>query len=72
MGTWRRCRPAARKTEQNGAVDLVGLRRLDLTDEARYCDGRGGRRGPDLVIHDADSIYNGAAIQNNTYDGKQI
>jgi len=26
----------------------------------------------DYVLHDADSIYNGAAIQNNTLDGKEI
>jgi hypothetical protein len=48
------------------------LRRLDRTDEARYCDGRSCRCGPDLVIHDADSSYNGAAIQNNTNDSKRI
>ena len=72
MGTGRRCRPAARETKQNGTVDLVGSRRLDRADEARYCDGRSCCCGPDLMIHDADSSYNGVAIQNNTYDSKQI
>lgn len=72
MGTWRRCRPAACQTEQDGAVDLIGLRRLDRPDKARYGDGRGRRRGPDAVLHDADSRYNGAAIQNNTNDSKAI
>jgi hypothetical protein len=48
------------------------LRRLDRTDEARYGDGRSCCCGPDLVIHDADSSYNGAAIQNYTNDSKEI
>jgi len=72
MGTRRRCGPAACQTEQDGAVHLIGLRRLDRPDEARYCDGYGSRRGSDPVLHDADSHYNGSAIQNNTNDSKDI
>ena len=72
MGTWRRCRPSACQTEQDGAVDLIGLRWLDRAYEARYGDGRGRRRRPDPVFHDADSLYNGAAIQNNMHDSKDI
>lgn len=71
MGTWRRCRPSACQTEQDGAVDLIGLRWLDRAYEARYGDGR-RRRSPDPVFHDADSLYNSAAIQNNTRDSKEI
>ena len=72
MGTRRRCRPAARQTEQDGAVDLIGVRRLDRPDEARYCDGYGSRRSSDPVLHDADSHYNGSPIRNNTNDSKDI
>lgn len=47
------------KAQEDRAVDLIGL-------------GRGGCHAMDYVLHDADLIYNGASMQNNINDSREI